>query len=324
MYAITIPEPGGPEALVWAEVPDPTPGPGDVVIDIVASAVNRADLLQRAGHYAPPPGAPIYPGLECAGRIAAIGDGVTGWQIGDEVCALLSGGGYAQKVPVPAAQCLPIPPTVSLEDAAALPEVACTVWSNIFELARLRDGETILIHGGGSGIGTFAIQLATAWGATVLTTAHAGKHERLRELGAAVTIDYTAEDFVTASQLATDGRGVDVVLDIIGASYLERNIKALATNGRLSIIGTQGGNRTELNLGALMAKRGQIIATTLRARPADEKAAIVAAVRAQVWPLIEAKKIRPVIHTKLPMSDAADAHRLVHSSEHLGKVLLVT
>jgi putative PIG3 family NAD(P)H quinone oxidoreductase len=323
LYAITIPEPGGPDALVWAEVPDPTPGPGEVVIDVVASAVNRADLLQRAGHYPPPPGAPPYPGLECSGRIASIGDGVTDWQPGDEVCALLGGGGYAQKVAVRADQCLPVPASVSLEDAAALPEVACTVWSNVFELARLREGETILVHGGGSGIGTFAIQLATAWGARVLTTAHGAKHAKLHELGAQITIDYTELDFVTACHQVTDGRGVDVVLDIMGASYLDRNIKVLAANGRLSIIGSQGGNRTEIDLGALMRKRGHIIATTLRARPADEKAAIVAAVREHVWPLVGAGKVQPVIHTRLPMTDAADAHRLVESSQHIGKVLLI-
>ncbi len=324
MYAITIPEPGGPEALVWAQAPDPTPGPGEVLIDVVASAVNRADLLQRAGHYPPPPGAPPYPGLECSGRIASVGDEVTGWAPGDEVCALLAGGGYAQKVAVRADQCLPVPATVSLEDAAALPEVACTVWSNVFQLAQLRDGETLLIHGGGSGIGTFAIQLATARGARVLTTAHGAKHAKLRELGAEVTIDYSAEDFVAACHEATDGRGVNVVLDIMGASYLDRNIAVLAANGRLSIIGSQGGTRAELDLGVLMRKRGQIIATTLRARPADEKAAIVADVREHVWPLIPAGKIRPVIHARLPMAEAADAHRLVASSQHLGKVLLTT
>ena len=324
MYAITIPEPGGPEALVWAEVEDPTAGPGEVLIDVTASGINRADLLQRAGFYPPPPGAPPYPGLECSGRIAAIGDGVDTWRPGDEVCALLSGGGYAQRVAVAAGQCLPIPAGVPLVEAAALPEAACTVWSNVFDLGRLRGGETILVHGGGSGVGTFAIQMAAAWGARVLTTARAAKHQALRDLGADVTIDYTGEDFVDAAREATGGRGVDVILDIMGASYLERNVNALATGGRLLIVGLQGGTRADINLGALMTKRASVISTALRSRPINEKAAIVADVREHVWPLIEAGKVRPVVHTVLPMAEAGEAHRLVESSEHLGKVLLTT
>jgi putative PIG3 family NAD(P)H quinone oxidoreductase len=324
LYAITIPEPGGPEALVWAEVEDPTAGPGEVLIDVTASGVNRADLLQRAGFYPPPPGAPPYPGLECSGRIAAIGDGVDTWRPGDEVCALLSGGGYAQRVAVAAGQCLPIPAGVPLVEAAALPEAACTVWSNVFDLGRLRGGETILVHGGGSGVGTFAIQMAAAWGARVLTTARAAKHQALRDLGADVTIDYTGEDFVHAAREATGGRGVDVILDIMGASYLERNVNALATGGRLLIVGLQGGTRADINLGALMTKRASVISTALRSRPINEKAAIVADVREHVWPLIEAGKVRPVVHTVLPMAEAGEAHRLVESSEHLGKVLLTT
>jgi putative PIG3 family NAD(P)H quinone oxidoreductase len=324
LYAITIPEPGGPEALVWAEVEDPRAGPGEVLIDVTASGVNRADLLQRAGFYPPPPGAPPYPGLECSGRIAAIGDGVGTWRPGDEVCALLSGGGYAQRVAVPAGQCSPIPPGVPLVEAAALPEAACTVWSNVFDLGRLRDGETLLVHGGGSGVGTFAIQMAAAWGARVVTTARAAKHQALRDLGADVTIDYTREDFVDAAREATGGRGVDVILDIMGASYLERNMDALATGGRLLIVGLQGGTRADINLGALMTKRASVISTALRSRPISEKAAIVADVREHVWPLIEAGKVRPVVHTVLPMAEAGEAHRLVESSEHLGKVLLTT
>jgi putative PIG3 family NAD(P)H quinone oxidoreductase len=323
LYAITIPEPGGPEALVWAEVPDPVAGPGEVLIDVTASGVNRADLLQRAGFYPPPPGAPPYPGLEISGRIAA-GDGGSTWRPGDEVCALLSGGGYAQRVAVPAGQCLPIPAGVALREAAALPEAACTVWSNVFDLGRLRSGETLLVHGGGSGMGTFAIQLAAARGARVITTARAAKHRALRDLGADVTIDYTREDFVDAAREATGGRGVDVVLDIMGASYLERNVNVLATGGRLVIIGLQGGTRADINLGALMTKRASVISTALRSRPISEKAAIVADVRAHVWPLIEAGKVRPVVHTVLPMAEAGEAHRLVESSEHLGKVLLTT
>ncbi|MEO3821163.1 NAD(P)H-quinone oxidoreductase [Plantactinospora sp. B24E8] len=322
MKAITIPEPGGPDALVWAEVPDPTPGPGEVVIDIRASAVNRADLLQRQGFYPPPAGASPYPGLECAGVVSALGPEVTGWELGQPVCALLSGGGYAERVAVPAGQLLPVPDGVDLADSAALPEVACTVWSNVVQLARLGIGETLLVHGGGSGIGTFAIQLGTALGATVLVTARANKHERLRELGAALAIDYTTEDFVEAAKRATDGRGADVILDIMGGSYLGRNVTALATGGRIVVIGLQGGRKGELNLAELLAKRGSVAATALRSRPAAEKAAIVRGVREEVWPLIESGAIRPIVHHRLPMSEAAEAHRLVDASDHFGKVLL--
>lgn len=324
MHAVTIAEPGGPDALEWTKVPAPRAGPGEVLIEVAASAVNRADLLQRAGHYPPPIGAPPYPGLECSGRIVGIGPDVTTWQVGDEVCALLSGGGYAELVAVPAAQCLPVPAGVSLSDAASLPEVACTVWSNVVDQARLGEGQTLLVHGGGSGIGTFAIQLATAMGARVLTTARADKHETLRELGADVAIDYSTQDFVEQVHLSTAKRGVDVILDLMGASYLDRNVAALAHDGHLVIIGLQGGNRGELNLAALMAKRGTLISTTLRARPASQKAAIVAEVRENVWPLIEAGRIRPVVYARVPMADAAEAHRLVESSQHIGKVLLVT
>ncbi|MDZ5446346.1 NAD(P)H-quinone oxidoreductase [Micromonospora sp. 4G57] len=323
MRAITIPEPGGPEALVWAEVPDPEPGPGEVIVDVRASAVNRADLLQRQGHYPPPPGAPAYPGLECSGVIGAIGPEVTGWTVGQEVCALLAGGGYAQRVAVPAGQLLPVPAGVDLVDAAALPEVACTVWSNVVALARLTKGETLLVHGGGSGIGTFAIQLGAALGAIVVVTARAAKHERLRELGAAHTIDYREQDFVEEVRRVTDGRGADVILDIIGAAYLPRNVAALATGGRLVVIGMQGGRKGELDLGALLAKRASVAATALRSRPLAEKAEIVRGVREQVWPLVESGAIRAIVDRRLPMADAAEAHRLVETSDHLGKVLLV-
>ncbi|GIG89251.1 NAD(P)H-quinone oxidoreductase [Plantactinospora endophytica] len=322
MKAITIPEPGGPDALVWTDVPEPTPGPDEVTLDIRASAVNRADLLQRQGHYPPPPGAPPYPGLECAGVVSAVGAEVTGWSVGDPACALLSGGGYAERVAVPAGQLLPVPEGVDLVDAAALPEVACTVWSNVAQLARLGIGETLLVHGGGSGIGTFAIQLGAALGATVLTTARADKHDRLRELGAAGVIDYAQEDFVEVTKRLTDGRGVDVILDIMGASYLGRNVKALATGGRIVVIGLQGGRKGELDLAALLAKRGSVAATALRSRPAVEKAAIVRGVREEVWPLIESGAIRPVVYRRLPMSQAPEAHRIVDSSDHFGKVLL--
>ncbi|OZV77877.1 NADPH:quinone oxidoreductase [Micromonospora echinospora] len=324
MRAITIPEPGGPEALRWSEVPDPEPGPGEVVVAVRASAVNRADLLQRQGHYPPPPGASAYPGLECAGVVAATAPDVTGWRVGQEVCALLAGGGYAERVAVPAGQLLPVPAGVDPVDAAALPEVACTVWSNVVQLARLAAGETLLVHGGGSGIGTFAIQLGAALGATVVVTARAAKHERLRELGAAHTVDYREQDFVEEVRRVTDGRGADVILDIMGAAYLGRNVAALTTGGRLVVIGMQGGRKAELDLGMLLAKRASVTATALRSRPVAEKAAIVRGVREQVWPLVEAGRIRPVVDRRMPMSDAAGAHRLVESSDHLGKVLLLT
>ncbi|MFI6823720.1 NAD(P)H-quinone oxidoreductase [Micromonospora sp. NPDC050187] len=324
MRAITIPEPGGPEALRWTEVPDPEPGPGEVVVDVRASAVNRADLLQRQGHYPPPPGASAYPGLECAGVVTATAPDVTGWRIGQEVCALLAGGGYAERVAVPAGQLLPVPAGLDPVEAAALPEVACTVWSNVVQLARLAAGETLLVHGGGSGIGTFAIQLGAALGATVVVTARAAKHERLRELGAAHTVDYREQDFVEEVRRITDGRGADVILDIMGAAYLARNVATLATGGRLVVIGMQGGRKAEIDLGTLLAKRASVTATALRSRPLAEKAAIVQGVREQVWPLVESGRIRPVVDRRMPMSDAAAAHRLVESSDHLGKVLLVT
>ncbi|MEU7571518.1 NAD(P)H-quinone oxidoreductase [Micromonospora sp. NPDC049240] len=323
MRAVTITEPGGPEALVWAEVPDPEPGPGEVVVEVRASAVNRADLLQRQGHYPPPPGASAYPGLECSGTVRALGPDVTGWSVGQEVCALLTGGGYAEQVAVPAGQLLPVPDGVDLVDAAALPEVACTVWSNVVDLAGLAEGDTLLVHGGGSGIGTFAIQLGVALGATVVATARAAKHERLRELGAAHTVDYREQDFVEEVRRVTDERGADVILDIMGASYLPRNVAALATGGRLVVIGMQGGRKGELDLGMLLAKRASVHATALRSRPLAEKAAIVRGVREQVWPLVAAGRVRPVVHARVGMADAADAHRLVETSDHLGKVLLV-
>ncbi|UJB42885.1 NAD(P)H-quinone oxidoreductase [Streptomyces sp. A1-5] len=323
MRAITIPEPGGPEALVWAEVPDPQPAEGEVLIEVAASAVNRADLLQRQGFYDPPPGASPYPGLECAGRIAAVGPGVHGWAVGDEVCALLAGGGYAEKVAVPAGQVLPLPAGVDLVTAASLPEVACTVWSNVFMIAHLRPGETLLVHGGASGIGTMAIQLAKAVGARVAVTAGGPeKLARCAELGADILIDYREQDFVQEIRKATDGKGADVILDIIGAKYLQRNVKALAVAGRLAIIGLQGGVKAELNLAALISKRAAITGTGLRARPVSEKSAIVAAVREHVWPLIGNGQVRPIVDRILPMAEAAEAHRVVDASSHFGKVVL--
>ncbi|KNE79524.1 MULTISPECIES: NAD(P)H-quinone oxidoreductase [Streptomyces] len=324
MHAITIPEPGGPEALVWAEVPDPVLAEGEVLVEVAASAVNRADLLQRQGYYDPPRGASPYPGLECSGRIAALGPGVAGWSVGDEVCALLSGGGYAEKVAVPAGQLLPLPEGVDAVTAAGLPEVACTVWSNVFMIAHLRPGDTLLVHGGASGIGTMAIQLAKAAGARVAVTAgSAEKLERCRELGADILINYHEQDFVQELRRATDGAGADVILDIIGAKYLDRNVKALAVNGRLAIIGLQGGIKGELNLNALLSKRGAVTATSLRARPEAEKASIVAAVREHVWPLVAAGRVRPVVDRTVPMRDAAEAHRAMEAGGHVGKILLV-
>ncbi len=323
MHAVTIPRPGGAEVLTWTEVPDPEPGPGEVLIDVAASGVNRADLLQRAGFYPPPPGASPYPGLECSGVVIGLGPGATGWSVGDEVCALLAGGGYAQLVAAPAVLCLPVPAGVSLVDAAGLPEAACTVWSNVFMDAHLSPLDSCLIHGGGSGVGTLAIQLASAHGARVLTTARPTKHAAVRELGADVVIDYLSEDFVTAVQTATHGHGADVILDLMGASYLERNISALAVNGHLAIIGMQGGRKAELDIGALMAKRGTVSSTSLRARPVEEKAAIVSAVREHVWPLLEADTVRPVIYKRKPMPDVAAAHRVMETSDHIGKILLL-
>jgi putative PIG3 family NAD(P)H quinone oxidoreductase len=323
MHAVVISEPGGPEVLRWARVPDPEPGPGEVLVEVAAAGVNRADVMQRQGFYPPPPGAPPYPGLECSGVVAALGDGVTGWRIGQPVCALLAGGGYAELVAVPAGQLLPVPGSGTLAEAAALPETACTVYSNVFLTAGLRAGETLLVHGGGSGIGTMAIQLATHAGARVAVTA--GSPEKLdvcRALGADITINYRDEDFVDALLAATDGHGADVILDIVGAGYLARNIAALATGGRIANIGLQQGRRAELDFSALMAKRGSISSTSLRARPAGEKAAIVSAVAEHVWPAVEAGLIRPVVDTELPMEQAAEAHRIMDASSHIGKILL--
>ncbi|MFF7637123.1 NAD(P)H-quinone oxidoreductase [Kitasatospora sp. NPDC008050] len=323
MYAITIPEPGGPEALVWAEVEDPVPGEGEVLVEVAATAVNRADTLQRQGSYNPPPGASPYPGLECSGRIAALGPGVAGWAVGDEVCALLAGGGYAEKVAIPVGQLLPVPRGLGLVAAAALPEVAATVWSNVFMVAHLRPGETVLLHGGASGIGTLAIQLAKAVGAKVIVTAGSAKKlARCKELGADVGINYREQDFVAAVGEATGGHGVDVILDIMGAKYLQRNVDALAMSGRLVIIGLQGGRTGELDLGKLLAKRGAVVATSLRPRPLAEKAAIVAAVREHVWPLVESGVVKPVIDRVLPLTEVGEAHRALEAGEQVGKIVL--
>lgn len=324
MRAIEITEPGEPDVLQVTEVERPVAGPGQVVIDVAAAGVNRADLFQRKGAYPPPPGASPLPGLEVSGTVAEIGEGVEGLAVGDEVCALLDGGGYAEAVAVAATQVLPVPAGVSLIDAAGLPEVVCTVWSNVFMTAVLQPGETLLIHGGSSGIGTTAIQLAKAAGARVAVTAGSqAKLDACRELGADILISYKDEDFVERLKEETDGHGADVLLDNIGAKYLARNIDALATNGRLVNIGLMGGAKAELDLRALVKKRAAVIATSLRARPAAEKAAIVAAVREHVWPLVEDGVFRPVIQGTHPLERAADAHRELEESQHIGKVLLV-
>lgn len=323
MRAITIPTPGTADALVLDAVTEPQIGDREVLIDVVAAGVNRADIVQREGNYPPPDGASELLGLEVSGVVSAVGDRVSAWSVGEEVCALLAGGGYAEKVAVPAGQVLPIPSGVSVQDAAAIPEVACTVWSNLVIEAGLKEGETLLVHGGSSGIGTMAIQVATALGVRVLVTA--GSEEKLeacRALGADVGINYREQDFVEETMAATDGEGVDVILDVVGAAYLDRNLQALAFGGRLVIIGMQGGAKGELNIARLLAKRGRIIATGLRSRPLDDKARIVAAVRERIWPLIKAGKIRPLVHITYPLEKAGDAHRAMEESQHIGKILL--
>ncbi|TWH02646.1 putative PIG3 family NAD(P)H quinone oxidoreductase [Nocardioides sp. J9] len=323
MRAVTQSEPGGPETLVVTELPDPTPGPGEVLVEVAATAVNRADLLQRQGHYPPPPGASEVIGLECSGTVAAVGEGVTRWAVGDQVCALLAGGGYASLVVVPEGQVMPVPDGVDLVTAAALPEVACTVWSNVFMVAGLRPDEVFLVHGGAGGIGTFAIQLASRLGARVFTTAGSeDKLARCRELGAEVAISYREQDFVEVVREATDGHGADVVLDNMGAKYLERNVDVLATEGRLVIIGMQGGTKAELNIGKLLSKRGAVIATALRARPVEGKARICASVVEHVWPLVTDGSVRPVVSAVLPLDEVAEAHRRIEGGDNIGKVLL--
>lgn len=302
------------------------PGIDEVLIEIFAAGVNRADLLQAAGNYPPPPGASDILGLEVSGRIAAVGDGVSEWIVGQEVCALLAGGGYAESVIVPAAQVLPVPPGVTLHDAAALPEVACTVWSNLVMAAHLAPGEVLLVHGGASGVGSHAIQVAKQLGAVVAVTAGSdAKLDLCRELGADIAINYRDDDFVERVRRATDGRGADVILDIMGAAYLDRNLDALAADGRLVIIGMQGGVKGELNIGKLVGKRLQVIGTALRARPVDGphgKGAIVAAVVESVWPMIADGRVRPVIGARFPLAEAQEAHRALASGDVSGKILL--
>ena len=324
MRAVVITHPGGPEVLRLEEVPDPVPGPGEVLVEVAAAGLNRADVLQRQGHYPPPPGSPPYPGMECSGRIIELGPEVSGWQVGDEVCALLGGGAYAEKVAVPQGQLLPVPDVVSLVDAAALPEATCTIEGTVYQMAHLAPGETYLVHGGAGGIGTFAIQIAKAEGCTVACTAGAAeKLARCRELGADLAISYRDDDFTAAVLDFTGGHGADVILDIMGASYLTPNLDALATWGRLAVIAVRGGSRGEVDLGLMMQKRATIVAATLRSRSTAEKAEVVRATREHIWPLISAGKVVPVIHAKLPMADAAQAHRLLDDGSHVGKILLV-
>jgi putative PIG3 family NAD(P)H quinone oxidoreductase len=323
MRAVVIDKPGGPEVLGVRDVPDPVPAPDEVLVTVTTAGVNRADIAQREGFYPPPPGAPPYPGMECAGRIAAVGSNVAGWRPGDEVCALLAGGGYAEQVAVPVGQLLPVPDGLSVAEAAALPEAACTVYSNVVMFAGLSAGDTLLVHGGTSGIGTMAIQLGRALAARVVCTAGSeSKLARCRELGAELAINYRDQDFAAAVMDFTQGRGADVILDIIGAAYLPGNVSTLAIGGRLVVIGMQGGSTGELDLSQLLRKRATVHASTLRARPLAEKSAIVAAVQSNLWPLVGSGQIRPVIETTLPLAEAAQAHRLLESGGHVGKILL--
>jgi len=324
MRAVEISTPGAPEVLTAVERPDPVPAPGEVLIRVAAAGVNRPDVLQRKGAYPPPPGASDLPGLEVAGTIAALGDGVRDWRVGDRVCALLSGGGYATLCTAPAVQCLPIPGAMDFVTAAAVPETFFTVWTNVFDRGRLKAGETALVHGGSSGIGTTAIQLAAARGARVFATA--GSDEKCRaceQLGAERAINYKTEDFVAVIKDVTKGRGVDLILDIVGGDYIARDLVALAVEGRLVVIGFMGGDTATLDFRRILGRRLTITGSTLRPRSAAEKGEIAAALRREVWPLLEAGTIKPVVYRTFPLDDAAAAHRLMESSEHVGKIVLV-
>ncbi|AWB90817.1 NAD(P)H-quinone oxidoreductase [Aeromicrobium chenweiae] len=321
MRAVTVPTPGGVDALEVVDRPIPEPAAGEVLIRVTAAGVNRADLLQRQGFYDPPPGATDVLGLECSGDIVSVGEGVTDLQPGSHVCALLSGGGYAEYVSVPAGQVATVPSGISLVESAGLMETASTVWSNVFMIGKLQHGETLLVHGGSSGIGTMAIQVAKAFGATVVVTV--GSEEKAqfcRELGADVVINYREQDF--AEEMKSADLRADVILDIIGGKYLAANVSVLNTAGRLVVIGMQGGTKAELNLGALLTKRAAVMATSLRARPSNEKAAIVSAMVAQVWPLISDGTVRPIVHATYPLEDVRQAHQVLEDSSHIGKVLL--
>lgn len=324
MTAIEISEPGGPGVLVPAEREVPEPGPGEVLVAVETAGVNRPDVMQRQGLYPPPPGASDIPGLEIAGTVAALGDGVDAPAIGSRVCALVSGGGYAEYCTAPAPLCLPVPAGFDAAEAAALPETFFTVWTNVFDRARLAEGESLLVHGGSSGIGTTAIQLAKAFGATVYVTAGSkSKCDACLALGADAAINYRGEDFVEHVGALTGGRGVDVVLDMVAGDYLARNLKCLAVEGRLVIIAVQHGPKVEqLNVLPIMLRRLTVTGSTLRPRSVEQKAAIAHALHAKVWPLLAAGTIRPVLHSRFPLSDAAGAHRLMESSEHVGKIVL--
>lgn len=323
MRAVVCEGAGGVEVLTIGQIEDPTPNVDEVVIDVVAAGVNRADLLQRQGHYPPPPGAPGTIGLEVSGRISAVGEQVEGWSVGDECCALLAGGGYAEKVVVPAPQVMPVPEGIDLVSAAALPEVVATVWSNVFMKAHLKDGETLLVHGGASGIGTMAIQLGVAHGARVLcTVGSADKMEFCTRLGADVAINYKEAEWASVVREATGKAGADVILDIIGAKYLTDNVKSLAYDGRIVVIGMQGGAKGEIDLSRLLAKRGSITAAGLRSRSVEDKGRILAEVVGHVWPLVEAKKVRPIVHATYPLEQVATAHEELEQSTQSGKILL--
>lgn len=324
MRVVEITEPGPPEGLQIRERPTPAPGPGEVLIRVSAAGLNRADVMQRKGNYPPPPGASDIPGLEVAGVVAAVGAGVSGLAVGDETCALLTGGGYAEYAVAPAPQCLPVPAGVPLVEAAALPEAYATVWTNVMDRGRLARGETLLVHGGSSGIGTVAIQLARLFGARVLTTAGtAAKCAACVELGAERAIDYRAEDFAAVLREATGGRGADVILDMVGGAYLQRNLASLAVEGRLVIIALMKGAEANLDLARLMSRRLTVTGATLRARSVEQKAEILTALRARVWPRFASDELRPIVHATWPLAEAAEAHRVMESSVHVGKLLLV-
>lgn len=323
MRVIEISQFGPPEVLKLAERPDPVAGPGEVLIDVAAAGVNRPDVIQRLGKYPPPPGASDLPGLEVAGTVAALGHGVTGFAVGDEVCALVAGGGYAERANVPQEQCLPVPRGLSLIEAAAIPETYFTVWTNVFERGHLTRGESILIHGGTSGIGTTAIQLAHAFGSHVLTTAGSDqKCEAAIRLGAAHAFNYRAIDWVAGVKEATDGRGVDLVLDIVGGDYIARNLDALAIEGRLVQIAFLKSAKAELDFSVMMRKRLWITGSTLRPRSPAQKGVIAQQLRQRVWPLLESRTVRPIIHQVFPLAQAADAHRLMEAGSHIGKIVL--
>ncbi|MEX0958683.1 MAG: NAD(P)H-quinone oxidoreductase [Burkholderiales bacterium] len=324
MRAIEITAPGGPEVLRETTRPVPRPAAGEVLIEVAAAGVNRPDVLQRMGAYAPPPGASDIPGLEVAGRVVALGDGASGWKIGDEVCALVTGGGYAEYVNAPAVQCLPVPKGLDAIQAASLPETFFTVWINVFERARLSPGESLLVQGGSSGIGVTAIQLAHALGNRVFVTA--GNDEKCRAcemLGAERAINYRSEDFVAVIKQLTDGRGVDVILDMVGGDYVPRELNCLADDGRLALIAFLGGTKATIDMTDILRRRLTVSGSTLRPRPVEVKAAIAKALREKVWPLIEAGKIKPVVYKTFELKDAAEAHALMESSTHVGKIMLV-